>query len=299
MTANTYTYISLGYRCSTAGILKYLGKKTESYPFDWLISRLPIIQHCIETRFRYFIDPQYYTEKKTHTTHYHEGTTPTPLKICDEIIYENHYYRELFENASSHPHSLYIPAPLTTENGDTYAHLCAMNHRDIRQTETQEYYARCIDRFYGLFHHPQKTIMGLYIHPAITEEEYANQSQQIQEEFRAFYSQIMEPNTWSATFFIMVRTNHPYPITNYKPKVVECIYECASLFYEDKSSSDNPRTPTLVPRSLLREGVLAKSTIRIYVVYTNRDFIDAGEIFMQNAYIETDTMCELIATFSE
>jgi len=29
-------------------------------------------------------------------------------------------------------------------------------------------------------------------------------------------------------------------------------------------------------------------------VYTNRDFIDAGEIFMQNAYIETDKMCELL-----
>jgi len=32
------------------------------------------------------------------------------------------------------------------------------------------------------------------------------------------------------------------------------------------------------------------------VVYTNRDFIDAGEIFMQNAYIETDKICELVKT---
>jgi len=34
------------------------------------------------------------------------------------------------------------------------------------------------------------------------------------------------------------------------------------------------------------------------VVYTNRDFIDAGEIFMQNAYIETDKICELIQGYN-
>ena len=257
---NTTTYVSLGYRCSTAGILKRLGKKTESYPFDWMISRLPIVRHCIETQFRYFIDPQYYTEKRTHTTHYHEGTTPTPLKICDETIYENHYYQTLYGDTQR------IPQPLSIENGDTYAHLCAMNHRDIRTQETQEYYERCIARFYGLYN--KLNVMGLYIHPAITEEEYAVQKEELLLEFREFYDQILEPNKWSATFFIMVRTNHPYPITNYKPNVLECVY-----------ANKN-------------------ETMRTYVVYTNRDFIDAGEIFMQNAYIETDKMCELIRSFS-
>jgi len=261
----TTTYVSLGYRCSTAGILKRLGKKTESYPFDWMISRLPIVRHCIETRFRYFIDPQYYTEKRTHTTHYHEGTNPTPLKICDETIYENHYYQTLYSEYTKR-----IPHPLSINNGDTYAHLCAMNHRDIRTPETQEYYERCIARFYGLYNKPN--VMGLYIHPAITEEEYAVQKEDLLLEFREFYEQILAVNNWSATFFIMVRTNHPYPITDYKSNVIECVYE-----NENANANTNEN-----------------KTMRIYVVYTNRDFIDAGEIFMQNAYIETDKMCELI-----
>jgi hypothetical protein len=255
------TYVSLGYRCSTAGILKRLGKKHESYPFDWMISRLPIVQHCIETRFRYFIDPQYYTEKSTHTTHYHEGTTPTPLKICDETIYANHYYQTLYSEYTKR-----IPQPLSINNGDTYAHLCAMNHRDIRTQETQEYYQRCIDRFYRQYENKNEKTMGLYIHPAITEEEYAVQKEELLDEFREFYEQVLNPTKWLATFFIMVRTSHPYPITDYKPNVLVCVYENA--------------------------------TMRIYVVYTNRDFIDAGEIFMQNAYIETDKMCELIESFS-
>ena len=28
---------SLGYRCSSAGLLKYIAFKTESYPFDWYV----------------------------------------------------------------------------------------------------------------------------------------------------------------------------------------------------------------------------------------------------------------------
>ena len=37
------TFVSFGYRCSCAGILKDLGLKHESYPFDWLISNLSVI----------------------------------------------------------------------------------------------------------------------------------------------------------------------------------------------------------------------------------------------------------------
>jgi len=270
--------VSLGYRCSTAGIIKQLGRKNESYPFDWMISRLPVVRDCIETRFRYFIDPQYYVTKQTHTTHYHKGSVPTPMKICDETIYENEHYQGFRESVGrsksaffrrdevSYENSLLrIPKPLSIQNGDTYAHVCAMNHRDIHTKETQEYYERCIRRLYELYETPSKgqKVIGIYIHPTITEEEYAEQSYQLIDEFRDFYDSVLSNAPgWSAAFFIMVRTVHPYPITDYKPKVIECV-----------ESSER---------------------MQIYVVYTNCDFIDAGEIFMQNAYIETDQMCELI-----
>jgi drug/metabolite transporter (DMT)-like permease len=36
--------------------------------------------------------------------------------------------------------------------------------------------------------------------------------------------------------------------------------------------------------------------ITAYMMYSNNDFVDAGEIFMRNPYIETDTLCDYIAT---
>jgi hypothetical protein len=261
------TLVSLGYRCSTAGIIKRLHRKTESYPFDWMISRLSVIRDCIQTQFRYFIDSTQYAQKRTHTTHYHEGSKPTPRLICNESVHENTYYQThegIRETASAR-----IPQPLSIEKGDTYASIMAFNHRDIREDNTQEYYKRCIDRFYAILDPAATTrerIIGLYIHQTITEQEYAEQHQPLCDEFRDFYQSTL-PEHWSAVFFIMVRTDHPYPITAYKPNVIECVYT---------------------------ESITPTRYMRVYVVYTNRDFIDAGEIFMQNAYIETDTMCELI-----
>jgi hypothetical protein len=252
--------VSLGYRCSTAGILKRLGFKTESYPFDWIVSRLPIIQDCIESDFAFFTNPTFYTKLQTHTTHYHPGTTPTPLHICNETIYRNDYYQE-------HPliqDQIRIPKPLSIQNGDTYAHTCLMNHRDIHETDTQDYYHRCIDRFQNLLQcPPTHPVVAIYIHPTLTEGEFAEQRQQLQHDFARFQMDTI-PTHWTVVFFWIVRTEHPYPITDYKSHVIETVV-------------DTPHT-------------------KMYIVYTNRDFIDAGEIFMQNAYIETDYMCNLIQT---
>lgn len=268
-------YISLGYRCSTASILKRLGLKHESFPFDWMISRLPIIKDCIETRFAYFIDPKYYVKKQTHTTHYHEGTTPVPMKICDETIYENIHYTNKYQtqpqNPTQNPLSIKIPEPLSIENGDTYAHLLAINHRNINEPETQAYYERCIERFLYYWDSPTKPVVGIYIHPTISETEYQTQSNDLQHEFREFYEKTM-PKHWSAVFFIMVRTTHPYPITDHIPKCLQTIYKDDTHNPDDKNPNSHSRY------------------IRIYVVYTNRDFVDAGEIFMQNPYIETDAI---------
>ena len=380
---NQPTYISLGYRCSTAGILKRLGLKHESFPFDWMISRLPIIKDCIETRFAYFIDPKWYVKKQTHTTHYHKGTTPVPMKICDETIYENVHYANLYQDqtplsydgnpspdhhrtptfvpqftyetpdvvspgiaqftyetpdvvSSGIPHSgvlpktMNIPEPLSRENGDTYAHLLAMNHRNINDPETQAYYERCIDRFVYYWENPAP-VVGIYIHPTITEKEYQDQSNDLQQEFREFYEKTM-PKHWSAVFFIIVRTNHPYPITDHLPDFLQILYTdtlsydgCPSpdnqqpppnqttLSYDGNPSPDhldgvlkrhpdppavrlNHRTPTFVPHSGVLPNQIPSRNIRIYVVYTNCDFVDAGEIFMHNPYIEIDAIMRVGGT---
>jgi hypothetical protein len=264
-----------------AGILKRLNRKTESYPFDWMVSRLSVVRDVIETDFRFFMDKALYTPKQTYTRHYHEGTNPVPMTICKETIYENAHYQN--HAAIKNTITARIPKPLSTENGDTYASIMAFNHRDIRTDETQAYYERCIARFREKFAappagQPLPRVIGSYIHPTITEEEYAEQKEQIHAEFREFYEDVL-PQHWSMIYFIMVRTTHPYPITQYKDNVIECVHD------------ENTPTPTPTPE---RNTNINIRYMKIYVVYTNRDFIDAGEIFMQNAYIETDKMCDLL-----
>jgi len=248
-------YVSLGYRCSTAGILKRLGLKTESFPFDWLISRLPIVHHCIDTDFAFFLDPQYYQERQTHVTHYYPGTNPAPATICHETVFHHTYYESLFGP------QIRLPEPLSIQNNDSYACLFAINHRDIRTDDSQAYYRRCIARFRTLL--TKTNVVSVYIHPTINQTEFAEQKDNLLMEF---LDTPAIPKQWRKIFFLIVRTDHPYPITDHLPEFVEKLVETIHT--------------------------------TVFVVYTNRDFIDAGEIFMQNAYIETDKICELIQGYN-
>jgi hypothetical protein len=49
-------FVSLGYRCSSAALLKKLQLKNESYPFDWLVSRLSVIEDSIQSGFKEFLN---------------------------------------------------------------------------------------------------------------------------------------------------------------------------------------------------------------------------------------------------
>ena len=65
---DTIKIISFGYRCSSAGFLKKLGLKNESYPFDWLISRLFVIKHCVESNFTVFLNLEKFEKKQCNTS---------------------------------------------------------------------------------------------------------------------------------------------------------------------------------------------------------------------------------------
>lgn len=53
-------FCSLGPKCHSAKLLQYIGKKKESYPFDWIYSHLEMIVHCIKDEFKTFMNKQYY-----------------------------------------------------------------------------------------------------------------------------------------------------------------------------------------------------------------------------------------------
>ena len=53
-------FVSIGFCCVTTSFLKALGYTNNGYPFDWLFTSIKMVKHCLETRFKYFLDKQYY-----------------------------------------------------------------------------------------------------------------------------------------------------------------------------------------------------------------------------------------------
>lgn len=244
---------SIGYRCSAAGILKRLQLKTESYPFDWLVSRLPIIEHCIDTDFREFLEESNYEYLQTNTYHY-QTPDSQPQWICDERIYWNRFYEKEFHLARA---NIYIPPPLRAPR-DAYAHRLMMNHKS--PMEDHAYYERCVERWRQMSESAYPKV-ALYVHPAQLEQ-HAN-IQEIAQELERFHLSISKTlKNVRGLYVIPVRTEHAYPVDKHVKEVVET--------------------------------VLKTDTCTICILWANRDFIDAGEIFMGNMWLETDRLCEWV-----
>lgn len=225
-------FISFGFRCSSAGILKHLRLKYESHPFDWLISRLPVIMDCIDNQFVEFLKKENYVERHTNT---YEMSDSTNGFICDEYIQMNTYYQ---------------PKNKWDEN-NTYQYWLAMNHRQLTKTEDYNYYARCVDRFRENVMESTDSKIYIHITPLITLETYTNTRNNIFNECELFDDFIFNhiKGKISGLIFIMVRTEND---------------SCYTEFLHTCSQSDT----------------------KIYVIYTNRDFKDAGETFMGNYFYE-------------
>jgi hypothetical protein len=266
-----YYIFSMGYRCSSAGILKHLRVKKESYPFDWIVSRLPVIRHCLETDFRHFISDisANYHSATTHTIHYDESSPQNNMYVCDEPVQYNTYYARF-------PISrIHTSTPLAMPN-DTYAYPLLLNHHNIFSEKDYAYFERCIGRMKTLLDDPRPNKMYLYIHPALTDSEYSGNSSELISELLSFqtFLQTKYPYTYpKGLVFLPVKTTYPYPITDHVPNVIEEIH----------NTLDKMGEPQCI----------------INVVYMNRDFVDAGEIFMRNAYIETEYIMNYVREMSE
>jgi hypothetical protein len=248
-----YRYIfSLGYRCSSAGILKSLGLKHESYPFDWLVSRLPIIEHCIQTDFREFLDGNNYRYKSGVTNHYVSPDPSSRQYICDELICYNEYY----EKRDCLP-EFYLPYPICPER-DAYGYKLMMNHHNIMNQSHKEYFARCVERWNHNLQNNQTRKLSLYIHPAMFYEHFLSTKPQLIEEIRRFFCLNMVEYLCDGIFIIPVKTPFDYP-TNY----------CAKYVLEEQADD------------------ISLPGCRICILWANREFIDAGEIFMGNCHAET------------
>jgi hypothetical protein len=258
---------SIGYRCSSAGILKSLGLKRESYPFDWMVSRLPIIQHCIKNDFVEFLDADNYTKKHSATYGYPTKIPNSRQWICDESILVNEYYLSQFlENDDDQTRDkmrLHLSEHLCAEH-DSYYYPLMINHHDIKTEKDREYYERCIVRWKMLCKSSKK--LSLYIHPMIFYED-AHLIPKIREEILEFHK-----NTFATDgiYIIIVKTPYTDP-TNH----------CAKYVLEEQP--DDESAPNC----------------RICILWANRDFFDCGEIFSGNSFIETYVVKEYVKKTAE
>lgn len=223
---------SMGFRCSSAAILKKLGLKTESYPFDWLISHLSVIRHCMENDFQEFLNIENYQRKYTNT---YEMADSKEGFVCDEHLMVNVYYQPI--------------DMLDVEN--TYKCRLAMNHHNITEEKDTDYYKRCVSRFRELLNSDSNKIY-IHIRPLIKLEMYEENKSEILRELVEFDNFVYDfsKNTTQGLIFILVRDDRE----NFQMK-----YEL--LYYKGNGT-------------------------RIYLVYVNRHFIDAGEIFMGHCHEE-------------
>jgi hypothetical protein len=86
---------SLGFTCHTAQFLKRNNIKHCSYPFDWIFSNSDIIIHCIQDKFKHFLDKSYYkainSNKCQHTYYYKKNTDFIMFNHFNPLNDVNHY----------------------------------------------------------------------------------------------------------------------------------------------------------------------------------------------------------------
>lgn len=156
-------FFSIGHRCSASGILKNLKLKTESYPFDWIVSNLSTIRHCITTDFTEFLKPENYQRQDTITFNQLDGRLIT---VCSETPEVNTYY----EN-QSHCHIGHRKK--REDKICTYWTPVALTHHSMLKTEDFDYYKRCVSRFWERMESGYwEKKRYLYLHPYIGVYEY-------------------------------------------------------------------------------------------------------------------------------
>ena len=78
-------WFSVGHRCSSAQLLKDLKIKTESHPFDWIVSKLETIEHCILDNFKEYLNLKNYEQIMSQVS----NTTDEKTTIIHKIFLIN------------------------------------------------------------------------------------------------------------------------------------------------------------------------------------------------------------------
>ena len=60
-----FNYITIGYDCSPAALLRNLNIRKYALPFDWIVSNVPALEACFRDNFRQYHKELYYSNNKT------------------------------------------------------------------------------------------------------------------------------------------------------------------------------------------------------------------------------------------
>jgi len=196
--SSTFKIISVGYRCMSASFLQLLGIKTESYPFDWMVSRLSVVQDCIETEFIHFLQPSNYITRQTETSN---TTDDSKSYFFHETTHINTFYNHNIH----HDHD-------DTEI-QTY-HLClALNHYDVRSPTDYEYYQRCIHRLDNFFRIENISKYYLYFHPIMGIHDFHRTQEDLLKEIETFHTfMLTRTNVFGICFILIKHDHHPTSI---------------------------------------------------------------------------------------
>lgn len=158
---------SIGHRCTSASLIKELHMKFASYPFDWVVSKLDVILHCLSDNFKEYMQVTNYQGMNSETFNLCDNEK---IHICHENIVFNEYYEQLFNNHN--------------EKG-TYGMMLAETHHDMRNEKDQGYFQRCVDRFKEMITIPRQKAY-LYVHSLMGKNEFDIQSAELISKFIHF-----------------------------------------------------------------------------------------------------------------
>ena len=201
---------SVGHRCTTASLIKELRLKFESYPFDWIVSKLETVKHCIETDFVIFLDKDQYSKITSETLNLCDDTK---IHVTSESIVYNTYYESVLATKGRDG--------LPNRRG-TYGYMLALTHHVMTVEKDHEYFERCVNRFRRILASDKKKFY-LYVNPLIGPKEFDASSADLLLHFIEF-GEFMATKTARSfgIFFIVVKNEER------KHEVVN-IYECDAM----------------------------------------------------------------------
>ena len=187
-------FISLGHRCSSAGVIDHCRLPRASVPFDSIVCQLPVVKDCLQNGFDAFLDPGNYVRTTTVTINIIDDVVEL---CCNETPSVNRHYRDA---AKPDAKRQFIER-------STYHQQLALTHHDLSRGADREAFARRAARLLDLLSQDRRKVY-VYIHPIMGTDDLERERGAIIDLF-ADFSEFMHERfaRTFGLFFALVRSD--------------------------------------------------------------------------------------------